>query len=66
MAQMVEFSSMSWNSLYLTSNDTKESKLDAWLLIASFWTHVPLFSFIISSYFDKCMIYIGMDNVLMY
>ena len=47
---------MSRVSLHLTSNDTKDSELDAWLSKASFWAQVPLFALIISSYFDECMI----------
>jgi hypothetical protein len=56
---------MSRVSLHLTSNDTKDSEVDAWLSKASFWTQVPLFSLIISIYFDKCMILYWNDNVLM-
>lgn len=49
-------SSMSRVSFYLTSNDTKDSELDAWLSQTSFWAHVLLFLLIINNYFTKCMI----------
>ena len=49
-------SSMSRVSLHLTSNDTKDSELDALLSKTSFWAQVLLFSLTINKYFTKCMI----------
>ena len=42
---------MSWISLHLTSNDTKDSEVDAWLSKASFWTQVLHFSLIKRNHF---------------
>jgi hypothetical protein len=43
---MVDSSPMFRISLHLTSNDTKDSELDAWLSKASFWAQIFHFSLI--------------------
>jgi hypothetical protein len=42
---------MSWTSLHLISNDTKDSELDAWLSKASFWAHELHFLLIKKNHF---------------